>query len=60
MVDSQSIRIEVYHREDDGWKLHTYGPGDSVKLESFDIQFPISTLYRGMPLTGTRKNKRRN
>ena len=23
MVDSESIRIEVYHREEDGWKLHT-------------------------------------
>lgn len=60
IVDSQSIRIEVYHREEDGWKLRTYGPGSTVKLETFDIQFPISSLYRGMKLTGTRnsKNKR--
>jgi Uma2 family endonuclease len=60
IVDSQSICIEVYHREKDGWKLRTYGPGSTVKLETFDIQFPISSIYRGMKLTGTRnsKNKR--
>jgi Uma2 family endonuclease len=54
LVDSQSIRIEVYHREEDGWKLHTYGPESTVKLESFDIQFPIGAIYRGMKLTGSR------
>jgi Uma2 family endonuclease len=59
IVDSLSIRIDVYHREDDGWKLITYGPGSTVRLESFDIQFPINTIYRGMTLTGIRQNKRR-
>ena len=59
MVDSQSIRIEVYHREEDGWKLHTFGPGNTVRLESLGIQFPIDTVYRDMKLTGTRKNARK-
>jgi Uma2 family endonuclease len=54
LVDSQSIRIEVYHREEDGWKLHTYGPESTVKLESLAIQFPIGAIYRGMKLTGSR------
>ncbi len=54
LVDSQCIRIEVYHREEDGWKLHTYGPESTVKLESLDIQFPIGAIYRGMKLTGSR------
>jgi Uma2 family endonuclease len=57
IVDSQSIRIEIYHREDDGWKLRTYGPGSIVNLETFNIHFPINSLYRGMKLTGTRNNK---
>src|SRR6266852_2802475 len=57
IVDSQSIRIEVYHREEDGWKLHTYGTGSTVQLESLGIQFPIDGVYRGMKLTGNR-NKR--
>ena len=60
MVDSQSIRMEIYHREDDGWKLHIYGPGSIVKVENFEIQFPIDSVYRGMRLTETcnSKNKR--
>ena len=57
LVDSQSIRIEVYHREEDGWKLHTYGPETTLKLETLEIQFPIGADYRGMKLTGSR-NKR--
>lgn len=61
MVDTQSIRIEVYHREEDGWKLRAYGPDSIIQLESFEIRFPISAIYRGMKLTGTRngKSKRR-
>jgi len=57
MVDSQSIRIEVYHRENDGWKFHTYGPESVITVESLDIQFPIKDIYRGMKLTGIRNNK---
>lgn len=57
MVDSQSIHIEIYHREEDGWKLRTYGPMSTVKLDSFDIQFPISAVYRGMKLPETRNDK---
>ena len=59
MVDSQSIRIEVYHREEDGWKLHTFGPGNTVRLEILGIQFPIDAVYRDMKLTGSRKNARK-
>jgi len=59
MVDSQSVRVEVYHREEDGWKLHTFGPGKTVRLECLDIQFPIDAVYRDMKLTGTRKNARK-
>jgi Uma2 family endonuclease len=59
MVDSQSIRIELYHREEDGWKFHTYGPGSTVKLESLGIQFPINDIYRRMKLTATRRTENR-
>ncbi|HZR42462.1 MAG TPA: Uma2 family endonuclease [Ktedonobacteraceae bacterium] len=59
MVDSQSVLIEVYRREEDGWKLHTFGPGSIVKLESLNVQFPVDAVYRGMQLSGTRKNARK-
>lgn len=59
LVDSLSIRIVIYRRKD-GWRLHEYGPGDTVRLESIDLEFPINRIYRGMNLTGTRKNKKKN
>lgn len=59
IVDSLSIWVEVYHREDDGWKFHTYGPGNTVKLEHLNIQFAIDSLYRGMDLQATRRQVKR-
>ncbi len=59
IVDSLSIWIEVYHREDDGWKLRIYGPNDIVKLDYLNIQFSMDTLYRGMDLQATRRQIRR-
>lgn len=57
MPDSLSIRIDVYHRERDGWLFRTYGPGSIVKLESVGAEFPIEIIYRGMNLTGERRKK---
>lgn len=59
IVDSLSIWIEVYHREDDGWRFRTYGPNSSVKLEHLNIQFSVDTLYRGMDLQATRRQTKR-
>ena len=56
MVDSRSILIEVYRREDDGWILHTFGPESTVKLECLNVSIPIDVVYRGMKLAGTRNN----
>jgi Uma2 family endonuclease len=44
MVDSRSILIEVYRREDDGWILHTFEPESTVKLESLNVSFPIDVV----------------
>ncbi|WP_161977286.1 Uma2 family endonuclease [Dictyobacter kobayashii] len=59
IVDSLSIWIEVYHREEDGWKFRTYGPNSMVKLEHLKIQFSVDTLYRGMDLQATRRLTKR-
>jgi len=57
MVDSLSIQIEVYHRNNEKWTLSTFGPGSEVQFDSLDIQFPIETIYRGMKLSGQRNKK---
>ena len=59
MVDSQSIRIEVYQRDADGWKFHTYGPGSTVELKNSNIQFLVDDLFRGMLLSSKRNAKNR-
>ena len=59
IVDSLSIWLEVYHREEDGWRLRTYGPRSTARLEHLNIQFAVDTLYRGMDLQASRKQTRR-
>jgi hypothetical protein len=54
IVDSQSIMIEVYHRNDGKWTITNFGPGSEVKLESLDIQFPFDSIYRGMKFSEMR------
>ena len=46
MIDSQSIRVEVYYREKSRWVLSRYGLQDVVEVESLDIQFPVRDVYR--------------
>ncbi len=57
MVDSQSIRVEIYHRVEDGWSYHIYGPDSSITLASLDVQFAVNDLYKGMKLAGMRSGK---
>lgn len=57
MVDSQSIHIEVYHRQNDIWTYQIYGPNNVVTLASINLQFPIQDIYRGMRLTGNRNGR---
>ncbi len=59
IVDALSVWIEVYHREEDGWKFHTYGPGSTVRLDHLNIRFLIDTLYRSMDLQATRRQSKR-
>jgi Uma2 family endonuclease len=48
MIDSQSIQVEVYHRNDGKWTLSTYGLGDQIKLESLNIQLSSEEVYEGL------------
>jgi Uma2 family endonuclease len=58
LVDSLSISVEVFHREADGWMMRSYGPGSVVELKSLALRFPITSIYRGMKLIGTRAEKK--
>jgi Uma2 family endonuclease len=45
MADSQSILIEIYHREKSRWIFSTYKLEDEVQLESLGIRFPVCDVY---------------
>ncbi len=55
LADSQSIRIEVYHRERGRWTFSTYGPEDEVQLESLGVWFPVGDAYKRTSLIKNRK-----
>lgn len=51
MVDSQEVIVEVHHREEEKWTIHTFEAGDTITLESMGIQFPIEEAYEGTSLS---------
>jgi hypothetical protein len=46
MIDSQSILVEVYHREKSRWSFSRYGLHDEVEIESLGIQFLVCDAYK--------------
>jgi Uma2 family endonuclease len=51
LVSSTSIEMDLYHKNDAGeWLLINYQEGDTVKLKSINLSFPIEQVYRGLEL----------
>jgi Uma2 family endonuclease len=43
--------MDLYHKNDAGeWLLINYQEGDTVKLKSINLSFPIEQVYRGLEL----------
>ncbi len=51
MVDSEEVFVEVHRLEEGRWTINNFEPGDSIKLESLGIQFPVEDAYEGTSLT---------
>jgi Uma2 family endonuclease len=45
LVGSQKKTVEVYQRNDDAWVLRTYKPGDTIYLNSIDVQMTFDDIY---------------
>lgn len=44
--------MDLYHKNEAGeWIILNYQPGDTVKLKSITLSFPIEQVYRGLTLT---------
>ena len=52
LVSSTRIEIDLYHKNDAGeWVIVNYQEGDTIKLNSINLSFPIEQVYRGLTLT---------
>jgi Uma2 family endonuclease len=48
VVSSSEPRIEHFHREQSGWKIHDLRGQDSVHLEALDLTIDLRELYAGV------------
>jgi Uma2 family endonuclease len=52
LVSSNSIEIDLYHKNDNGeWIINNYKEGDMIELKSINLTFAIAQIYRGLTLT---------
>ena len=52
LVSSTSIEMDLYHKNETGdWLIINYQAGDTVKLKSINLSFPIEQIYRNLDLT---------
>lgn len=51
MVDSEEVFVEVHRLEEGRWTINNFELGDTITLESLDIQFLIEDAYEGTSLT---------
>lgn len=51
LVSSTSIEMDLYHKNESGdWLIINYTAGDTIKLKSINLSFPIEQIYRGLNL----------
>jgi Uma2 family endonuclease len=46
LVATEYQAVEVYHRGQPRWTYQSYGPGESIELESLELRLPVDQLYR--------------
>jgi Uma2 family endonuclease len=46
LVSQRARRLEVYRRRDDRWLLDEAASGDSLRLESIDVELLVDEVYR--------------
>ncbi len=52
LVSSTTIEVDLYHKNDAGdWLIINYKAGDTIELQSINLNFPIEKVYHGLTLT---------
>lgn len=58
LVDSRSMRIEIYRKEQKKWTYEAFETGDEVNLASLGVHFPLIDAYEDVVFEKERNNKR--
>src|ERR1700694_3288826 len=58
LVDSRSMRIEIYRKEQKKWMYDAFEAGDKVELASLGVHFPAIDVYEDVVFENEENNKR--
>ena len=45
LIGSQRKSVEIYHREEDSWRLCIYKPGSTIHLKSVNLEIAFDDIY---------------
>lgn len=45
LVDTQKVAVDVYRRASESWSLQSFGPNETVMLQSIGVTSPIAAFY---------------
>ena len=51
LVDSRSLRMEIYRKTEKKWLYEAFQPEDEIELDSLDIHFPLMAAYGDVEFT---------
>jgi Uma2 family endonuclease len=58
LVDSRSMRIEIYRKEQKKWMYDAFEAGDKVELASLGVHFSAIDVYEDVVFEKEENNKR--
>ncbi len=48
LVSAQSMKMELYRKEQNKWVYYAFGGDDEIDLASLGVQFPVADAYEGI------------
>lgn len=51
LVDSRSLRVEIYRKTGKKWIYEAFQPEDEIELDSLNIHFPLMAVYEDVEFT---------
>jgi Uma2 family endonuclease len=48
LVDSQSLKVEIYHKENNQWFYDTFANNEIITLYSLSVYFSITDIYKNI------------